>query len=275
MSNSATKKTSVNVSVIIPCYKCSETIDRAVKSIWLQTCLPKEVILVEDCSNDESLTIKALKRIESEYPKDWIICIFSDMNAGPGNARNMGWDVATGEYIAFLDADDSWHNQKIEIQYNFMQKNKDIDLCGHKFANIKYQRESRYIYSNFNSRNVTLKDMFISNRFYTRTVMLKKELIPRFDHKMYRAEDFLLWCELISYGYKGVVIDLSLAYEYRSAGQERLSSNILKMEKSELLAYRKLYQKSIISIYQFCFWSTYSFFKFLRRIFKHLLNQSF
>jgi len=106
------------VSVVIPCYRCGATIKRAVDSVAAQTLRPAEVILIEDGSGDN--TLEQLYRVQGEHPKDWIKIIALEKNSGPSFARNTGWDAATQPYIAFLDADDSWHPQKTEIQYQWM-----------------------------------------------------------------------------------------------------------------------------------------------------------
>ena len=117
------------VSVVIPCYRCADTIARAVTSIAEQTSRPAEVILVDDCSGDD--TLATLYELQAEYPQGWVKVIESPKNAGPGTARNLGWEAATQAYIAFLDADDSWHPQKIEMQYGWMSKNPEVALTGH------------------------------------------------------------------------------------------------------------------------------------------------
>lgn len=93
------------VSVVIPCYCCADTIDKAVESVWKQTWRPYEVILVEDSSKDHGATRMALSNIIDRYPGGWIKLILLDKNKGPGNARNIGWEASTQRYIAFLDAD--------------------------------------------------------------------------------------------------------------------------------------------------------------------------
>jgi len=77
-----------DVSVIIPCYRCTDTIERAVNSIAEQTLLPAEVILVDDLSGDN--TLAQLHRIQENYPQGWIHVIALPKNASPGTARNVG-----------------------------------------------------------------------------------------------------------------------------------------------------------------------------------------
>ncbi|MEM3504172.1 MAG: glycosyltransferase family 2 protein, partial [Nitrososphaeria archaeon] len=74
------------VSVIIPCFNCEDTIDRAVESVYKQTWKPAEVILVDDASMDRSF--RKLLKLQEIYGSDWIKVIHSKKNEGPGGARN-------------------------------------------------------------------------------------------------------------------------------------------------------------------------------------------
>jgi glycosyltransferase involved in cell wall biosynthesis len=133
------QKNIARVSVVIPCYRCADTIERAVMSVAEQTLKPYEVILVEDCSGDYTLDV--LYSLQSQFDVDWIKIIPLKVNSGPGTARNVGWNASQQDYIAFLDADDSWHPQKIEIQYGWMVKNSDVDMTGHDFQYLKTMDE--------------------------------------------------------------------------------------------------------------------------------------
>jgi len=122
---------SAPVSVILPCYRCSKTIVRAIESVVKQTLLPKELILIDDAS-DDGITIKILHEQAAKYADILIVKIIAlDQNKGAAAARNIGWGLSTQPYIALLDADDAWHSRKIEIQFNFMERNPNVVLCGH------------------------------------------------------------------------------------------------------------------------------------------------
>jgi glycosyltransferase involved in cell wall biosynthesis len=105
------------VSVIIPYFNSQDTIIRALNSVNSQTLLPHEVIIVNDFSDDNE-TKKILQNLVQNNWNFKLIIIHLTKNMGPGNARNIGWNNATGEYIAFLDSDDSWHPLKLEIKIN-------------------------------------------------------------------------------------------------------------------------------------------------------------
>lgn len=106
-----TKK--ADVSVIIPVYNSGEEAFRAVSSIAKQTLLPKEVILIDDCSPDQKQVKKWFSKIETTFKNEFkIIFLFQKVNGGAGEARNRGWEIASGKYVAFLDSDDIWHPKK-------------------------------------------------------------------------------------------------------------------------------------------------------------------
>ena len=113
----------VDVSVIIPCYNSSKTIECAVKSVICQTQLPKEIILIDDYSTDDGKTTEILYKIKEKYEsKIDIIVLESDENRGAASARNKGMKIAKGVYIAFLDSDDVWDKYKLEKQVKILEK---------------------------------------------------------------------------------------------------------------------------------------------------------
>lgn len=112
----------MNVSVIIPTYNREKTIKRCIDSIVNQTMPPYEIIVVDDCSMDNTLGI-----LNKFYPD---IKIVKQNHRGAQAARNAGIRVAQGEYIAFLDSDDEWLPDKLELQIRELKKNPDAVICG-------------------------------------------------------------------------------------------------------------------------------------------------
>ena len=102
------------VAVVIPTFNSSVTIERALESVVGQTCLPTEVIVIDNASADD--TVARVRTFASKYPRiTWVIEV-SPTNIGPGAARNRGWNLAKSDLIAFLDSDDSWHPEKLRLQ---------------------------------------------------------------------------------------------------------------------------------------------------------------
>lgn len=254
------------VSVIIPCYNCKDTIERAIKSVFEQTWRPAEVILVDNASTDE--TPKVLLRLQKLYGSEWIKVILREKNGGPGSARNTGWDIATQPFINFLDADDCWHKRKIEIQFNWMVGHPDVYMTGHKYTRLKAYRDffDENLPQRFVVKEIAKKEILLSNRFSTSTVMLRKELPLRFEETQRYSEDYLLWLKIILEGYKAFFIHLSLTYIVKAPyGEAGLSLKLWQMELGELSNYKHIYKRREIPFLSFvilCFWSL---IKFLRR----------
>lgn len=108
------------VSIITPCYNSAKFILETIQSVQNQTYLDWEMIIVDDCSSDETVVI-----IEEIAVKDSRIHLFKLLiNSGTGIARSTALAKATGKFIAFLDADDLWKPEKLDKQLDFMKVNK-------------------------------------------------------------------------------------------------------------------------------------------------------
>ena len=111
-------KNNTLVSVIIPAYNCAKYIDEAVNSVLSQTYPYLEIIVVNDGSTDNTLQI-------IEKFKDRIT-IINQAQSGVACARNTGIKSANGDYIAFIDADDYWFKEKIQLQVSYLEKHGDM-----------------------------------------------------------------------------------------------------------------------------------------------------
>jgi len=119
------------VAVVIPTFNSSLTIERALESVVGQTRLPTEVIVIDNASEDD--TVARVRTFTSKFPQiTWVIEV-SPTNIGPGAARNRGWNLATSDLIAFLDADDSWHPEKLRLQGEIVRMFPESVLFGHRY----------------------------------------------------------------------------------------------------------------------------------------------
>jgi len=253
------------VSVVIPCFRCSLTIRRAVSSIENQTQKPAEVILIDDASGDTTLAV--LKEIENEHP-NWVKVVHFDENKGAASARNAGWVVATQPYVAFLDADDAWHPKKIEIQYAYMTQHPDVVLCGHGYKRLSNENllpdwgVTKYV-----AQPIHKWLLMLSNKFVTPSVMLKREIGQRFVERQRYMEDHMLWLLVVCSGGKIVKLSAELAAIYkRPFGVMGLSAQKWSMERGDLGNYRRLYFADCINGYQLLALGTYSLLKYIRRL---------
>jgi teichuronic acid biosynthesis glycosyltransferase TuaG len=188
------------VSVIIPLYNAEKYIKETIESVINQTYQNWELIVVDDRSTDSSRDV-----VNKLAKKDHRIkLIESETNfGGPARPRNIGIDNAKGEYIAFLDADDVWLEQKLEKQINFFQQNKDSDIC-HTLANVI--DENSIVQEVFNNQKVYRKlKSFISQKnilFYTNnininSVMMRANTSLKFDEdqNLVALEDWKYWID--------------------------------------------------------------------------------
>lgn len=258
----------IPVSVVIPCYNCADTIERAVASVARQTSMPADVILVDDASTDDTLSV--LYALRAQYGRAWVRVIALARNAGPGAARNMGWGASTQSYVAFLDADDTWHADKLGIQAAWMMQHPDAALTGHMIGTPSpVDAGSRPLgldAAGVAYRRVTLPELLAFNRFSTPTVIVRRDVPYRFEEKRY-SEDYGLWCRICAAGLACYEVAVPLAYCHKSAyGASGLSARLWKMQRGELGVYRALRRQGLISRLTCLRAAAWSMLKFFRRL---------
>lgn len=264
------QKTSAPVSVVIPCYRCHETLERACLSVLNQILIPTQIILVEDASDDGGKTSEKINSLSRKIEDVWgIECttIFLEQNVGPGEARNYGWEAAKNDFIAFLDADDTWHPSKIQIQLTWMKANPLIDLTCHQ--SVTFDRYRHKLSFDLVKVELEFSSMLYRNKIQTRTVMLKKALQNRFLKGERFSEDYRLWLVMLAGKKRATLLNIELASSYRpeysSGGQ---SAKIWKMEYSELAIYHDLYRDKKITSLRFISSTLFSLIKFFIRTLK-------
>ncbi|MGO8755159.1 MAG: glycosyltransferase family 2 protein [Gallionellaceae bacterium] len=256
------------ISVIIPCYGCADTIGRAVESVIGQTLQPQEILLVEDCSDDAGETLDALNCLQRNFQDRIAIRIIRlNQNRGPGGARNAGWDEAQQPFLAFLDADDSWHPQKLEIQYQWMESHPEVLLTGHLSARIESGESFPLLPEQIKARAISGCSLLISNCLPTRSAMLRQEIAYRFEPAKRYSEDYLLWLRIVLNGGSAWLLELPLAFSYKSDfGARGLSGNLWKMEIGELDTYGRICRDGLISHAAYFGLALLSLLKYLRRM---------
>ena len=111
----------MHVSCIIPCYNAERFLGEAIESVIAQTLCPAEIIVIDDGSTDGSAAVAARYADRVEYLRQ--------ENAGPAAARNRGVELTHGNYVAFLDADDLWHPEKLERQAARFAARPELEAC--------------------------------------------------------------------------------------------------------------------------------------------------
>ena len=253
------------VSVVIPCYRCAGTIERAVRSVAAQTRRPAELILVDDGSPDETGAV--LERLRERYGADWIRVIRLPKNLGSASARNAGWEAATQPYLAFLDSDDAWHPRKIEIQQAWMDAHPDVAVSGHGALQIGSESDMQPEPDGGEAQAISRRSLLASNPFITPSVMLRTGVAARFEPGKRHMEDYLLWLEIAAGGGRIVRLPQVLAYTFKAPfGEGGLSAQAWNMERGELAAFATLWRKNRIGAGTVALLSVFSLLKFLRRM---------
>lgn len=259
------------MSVIVPCFNSSATLDRAAESIQKQTIKPREVIFVNDASNDGGATTRKLKSIKEMFAEINEVIVVKiielEKNNGPAGARNIAWNQAQAEYVAFLDADDAWHSQKLELQYNWMKIHPEVAMSGHRYTVVACTENEGVIEQSVLARDYSFFSLLFKNAFSTPTVMVKRQIDLRFPVDMRYSEDYMLWLSISAAGNKLVILDCVLAYLFKPTyGAGGLSSDLWDMEQGVQLAYTRLYQSRQLNFFSYLFFRMFSLMKYIRRV---------
>ena len=256
------------ISVVIPCFNSAATIERALRSVEHQTTKPHEVLVVDDASSDNTVSI-----IE-QFARNSLLnirVIKQSVNGGPSVARNTAWNVATSEFIAFLDADDQWHPQKLELQLGVMLDNRTCVMSFHDHLFGSSEQFENLPFTPITSQ-ATMRNYLVRNRSATPTVMLRTALTERFLNTKRYAEDYLLWMTIIGSHGSALHIHATLAHcsnpGYGGSGQ---SGRLWKMERSELSGFVSLWRSGAISPPTLVAVSIWSITKYLLRLFDTFL----
>ena len=232
------------VSIIVPMYNAEKFIGKTIESVLAQTYQNWEMLIMNDVSTDNSLAIVSLYAKKDERIK----IVNTEKNVGVVKGRNFLIDLASGKYIAFLDADDYWHNEKLEKQIKFM-KEKNASISCTEYTRVKENEEK--INDVIIKEEISYNDMLKNNYLGCLTVMYDTEKIgKRYFKELEKNEDYVLWLEIVKdvntiYGLKE-----NLAY-YRVLDNSR-SSNKVKTAKVRWEIYRKIEKLSLLkSIYYF------------------------
>nr|WP_225583323.1 glycosyltransferase family 2 protein [Pseudoxanthomonas sp. PXM02] len=219
------------ISVVIPCYRCADTIGASVASIDTQQRRPVEVLLVDDASGDG--TLEALHRVAAAYPPGWVKVVTSPANGGPSQARNLGWQAASQPYIAFLDADDTWAPEKIALQMRELERDPGIALIAHRMKVVSRGAAPDPVRAPVRAHTISRRRLLLNNPFPTASVILRRDLPFRFNERFRRVEDFLLWAQIGFSGYHCVKLDQVLAYWHKPTfGAAGLSGDLDAMHRA-------------------------------------------
>ncbi|WP_286968648.1 glycosyltransferase family 2 protein [Flavobacterium sp. UBA4854] len=253
------------ISVVIPTYNSEKTALAAIKSVLFQTYENWNIIIIDDGSQDNTFVLidEFLKTLPENLSAK--IKLLKQQNRGPSAARNLGVILSKGEYIAFLDSDDCWDKNKLEIQMKYMKNDDSLYLCATAFGRKRIKKKTDYKYISF-------RKLLFKNYFSTPTVLVKKKIFNQFefDVNQRNSEDYKLWLQ-IAYEYKCLYINEVLASNQENKkdyGESGLSANLWKMQKGELSNFVFLYKQSKINGLLFLGCIFFSNLKFCIRLIK-------
>lgn len=175
------------VSVVIPVYNREKTIVRAVKSVLNQTYKNIEVIVVDDCSSDNSRNV--IESAFSENNNVHYICL--EKNSGACVARNRGVQLSKGKYVAFLDSDDAFLPNKIEKQINYLCETK-AQLCATDYIRYRKDGSEEIVKTKPGSQEEVYNELLYCNFITTGTLLGYKECFVEvpFDESLPRYQDW-------------------------------------------------------------------------------------
>lgn len=229
-----------HISVIIPTYNRKNLVVKAIKSVLAQSYKNYELIVVDDGSDDGS----------GEYIKQYFpqIKLLQQENKGVSSARNIAIKHAKGKWIAFLDSDDLWHNDKLETQISYLNQNPEYKICHSEEIWIKdgirinpmhkHQKLAGDIYH----KSVELCSISIS------TVILHKEIFTQiglFDENLPACEDYDLWLRVTAL--HPVLFYNEYLITKFGGHKDQLSQKFWGMDRFRIIALEKILKSNILN----------------------------
>ena len=236
------------VSVIMPIYNAEKSLAETLNSIFSQDYRNIEIILVDDCSKDNSA--KMIDDYQKGHPE--IVYYLQEKNMGAGAARNKALELSKGQYVAFLDSDDIWKPNKISRQIELMKvKNSPfsytaIEMMDDKSETIKGKRNIR--------ETCDYKYLLHNTIIATSSVVIDRTVLGDFRMPLRRGgQDYATWLMLLRDGVVACGINEALV-RYRVASGS-LSSNKFKSIKQvwEIQTQDEKINKFIAAFHVMCF----------------------
>ena len=190
---------SIDISVVCPVYNSKNYVKKTIDSIIKQDLKPREILFIDDGSNDGTPQFINEILINKNLELKWKI--FKSTHKGPGAARNIGIKNAKSNWISFIDSDDIWKKNKLKKINEIITLNSEVNFITH---NEKYLRkDGSILHLNYNKKykqNKSLeKQLFQENILSTSAVTCKKSLFLSegyFDETLMSAQDYELWLKL-------------------------------------------------------------------------------
>jgi GT2 family glycosyltransferase len=226
------------ISVIIPAYNAERFILETIESVRQQTVSNIEIIVIDDGSSDR--TVELLNTV-----KDSRLKIFSYQNAGVAVARNRGITHATGDYIAFLDSDDLWSSNKLELQLAALQQHPEAGVAYSWTCFIDEQSKFLYHHEKFLFEGNVYSHLLVKNFFGCGSIPLVRkqaiESVGTFDSTLIPVEDWDYWLRLAA-KWSFVVVPKTQIFYRKSTNS--LSTKIELMKKNCIQVHDNAFKKA-------------------------------
>lgn len=208
------------VSVIMANYNSEKYIEKSMRSVLNQTFKSIELIIIDDCSKDQSK--KIVKKLMKEDPR--IKLIEQRKNQGAASARNVGLKIARGDYIIILDSDDIAEKNRVELQYNFLEKNENICIVGSSATIIDEKGNKIGIFKKFNNPKKIKKKLEKNNTIVHPSIMFRNNCHIYYREKFKTSEDYDMYLRVISENKKITNLENALT-RYRINRNSLMSTN--------------------------------------------------
>ncbi len=210
------------VSIVMPAHNSERTIVTAVDSVLNQSFKDIELIICDDCSDDDTPNI--LAKYKDIDPR--VIVIRNDFSEGAARARNNCLCIASSRYVAFLDSDDYWEGNKIELQLEFMLKN-NVAISHGEYKMFDESGGCKVIRP---SSKITYSDLLRACNIGCLTVMIDTETVGVGSFPIVPKEDYALWLTILKKGHSSFLYPGCLA-NYRKQNVSLSSSKIREIKK--------------------------------------------
>jgi len=235
------------VSIIMPAYNAEKTIYESINSVLTQTYQHWELIIVDDASKDKTAEI-----IVGFAKNDNRIRFFTnDNNQGVATTRNTGIKQATGKYLAFLDSDDLWRNDKLAKQTHLMEEtNAEISYTGTAYINTAGE-SSKYVLRA--KSKFTYKELLRRNIMSCSSVMVQRDSMIEFPQG-FMHEDYAVWLQIVKkVGHACGIDEPLLIYRMGEATKsaKRIGSAIMIRNVYRYIGYARMVSTVLLCRYAF------------------------